>query len=200
MKEIFVVFFFLGFVNGFRLLRTPLTSQRWNGNSFVGQRSISRDSRISYAMDDRIGINTTRRSWIPRELAEMNGETKDKQLFLFDRDNDNPTQEEVDAYFLSEPNPSPDETVKILERTVKWKKNHKIDVLTGEKLHFVMSSLQSILFTLNREQLHNATVRTLMCLQVVPLADVERSGSSFPLIFPRSLTVNLLTFLFLVIH
>ena len=101
------------------------------------------------------------------------------ELFLFRRDNDNPTQEQVDDYFLSEPNPSPEEVVQILQRTVKWKKNHKIDVLTGDKLSFVMSSLESMLFQLTTEQLHNATVRTLMCMQVIPLADIERSGSSY---------------------
>ena len=146
--------------------------------------------------DDRMGNITSRKSWDHRGRAEVNErqQTKHKERFLFHRDNDTPTQDEVDAYFLSEPNPSPGEVVNILERTVKWKKDHKIDVLTGDKLHFVMSSLRSMLFTLNTEQLHNATMRTLMCLQVIPLADIERSGSLYSLL---CLTFIILTYFFI---
>ena len=98
-------------------------------------------------------------------------------FFLFDRNNDNPTQGEVDAYFRSNPDPSPQEVVDILLLSVMWKKKKKIDVLSGDKLHLVMSALQRMSSILNLSQLLFATVRILECLQVVPLVDIEQSGS-----------------------
>ena len=98
-------------------------------------------------------------------------------LFLFASNNDNPTQAEVDAYFRENPDSDPEQVISILQRTVKWKKKKAIDVLTGDNLPIVMSSLQRMLPKLNRPQLRHAAIGTLECLQVIPLVDIEKSGS-----------------------
>ena len=98
-------------------------------------------------------------------------------VFLFDRNNDNPTQAEVAAYFCEDPDPDPEQVVSILQRTAKWKKRKAIDVLAGDNLPFVISSLQRMMPKLNRPQLRHATIGTLECLQVIPLVDIEKSGS-----------------------
>ena len=83
----------------------------------------------------------------------------------------------MDAYFLSQPNPSPDQVVDILLCAVEWKKKKRIDVLSGDKLPFVVSSLQRRLSDFNLRQLQQATIGTLESLQIIPPIDIEKSGS-----------------------
>ena len=116
--------------------------------------------------------------------------------FLFAINNDNPTQAEVDAYFCENPDPNPEQVVGILQRTVKWKKKKAIDVLTGENLPIVISSLQRMLPKLNRQQLRHATIGTVECLQVISSTGSGKSGSWHTLIwslFPANNLSRLLT-------
>ena len=96
--------------------------------------------------------------------------------YLFDYRNDHPTQREVDAFFHQNPNPSAQEIVDILLRNTTWKKKKKIEVLTGNKLPFIMFKLQSMMSVFNCLQLRNATVGILESLQVVSPNDIETSG------------------------
>ena len=96
--------------------------------------------------------------------------------FLFHRNNDNPTQAQVDSYFRGNPDPSPEQVGSILQRAVKWKKKKSIDVLTGDKLIFVISSLQRMLPAFSPRELWFATVGTMECLQVISPTDIEKSG------------------------
>ena len=98
-------------------------------------------------------------------------------LFLFDCNYSNPTQRDVDTYFQSKPNPSPQEVVDILLRTVTWKKKKNIGVLSGDKLHFVVSALKMMLPNLKLSKLRYATVGIMESLQVIPIIDIEKSGS-----------------------
>ena len=196
ITRITTLFFFilLGCVYGFRFKRPPQLSSPlcWkDAHIFIGQHSTHRDTRC-YAFDENDGRGRGRGrdgtggrgrgrgTSNGRGYAGLNGgETKDSDaLFLFDRNNDNPTQREVDAYFLSQPNPSPDEIVSILLCAVKWKKKKRIDVLSGDKLLVVMSALQDMLSKniLKPSTLRYATIGVLESLQVVPLADIEKSG------------------------
>ena len=187
MKWLTTLFcFLLGWVHGFRFKRPPkLSSQRWtDALNFVGHPSFRRAIRC-YAYD------AIRRSWESSRNgtvsastgngggnARVSGKINDGgALFLFDRTNNNPTQKDVDAYFQSKPNPSPKEVVDILLRTVTWKKKKNIDVLSGDRLLFVMSSLQHMLIDLKVPTLRHATVGIMESLQVIPLVDIEKSGT-----------------------
>ena len=181
MKWIATLFCVLiGCAYGFRFKRPPqLPSQPWtNVNIFVGQRSISKDTRCYAFENDGRGRGRGRDALGGRGTSNGRGGTKDSgAYFLFDQNNYNPTQGEVDAYFRNNPNPSPQEVVDILLRTVTWKKKRMIDVLSGDKLLIVMSALQRMLSVFDRRQLRFATIGLLECLLVIPLVDIEKSGS-----------------------
>ena len=176
-------FFLLGWVYGFRFKRQPkLSPQSWtDALNNVGQQSI-RDVTHCYAFDANprssvpsiIGTGSATNG---RGIVSLTGETMDGgALFLFDRTNNNPTQRDVDAYFHSKPDPSPQEVVEILLRTVTWKKKKKIDVLSGDNLLIVMSSLRRLMSAFSSAQLRYATIGILDILQVVPLVGIESSG------------------------
>ena len=177
-------FFLLGWVHSFRFKRPPkLSSQSWtDALNFVGYPSIRRATRC-YAYD---GI---RRSWEPSRngtgsasngggIAEEKSAIKDGDaLFLFDRNYNNPTQRDVDAYFRSKPDPTPEQVVDILQRTVTFKKKKNIDVLYGDRLLIVLSSLHRVLSDLKLSKLRHATVGIMGSLQVIPLDDIDKSGT-----------------------
>ena len=97
--------------------------------------------------------------------------------FLFDLNNDNPTQTQVDTYFLEKTDLSLEDVISILLCAVNWKKKKSIDVLTGDKLGIIMSSLQRELSNPNKHQLRHSTVGIMECLQVISPTDIEESGS-----------------------
>ena len=191
MKRIATLFcFLLGCAYGFRPKRSPqLSLQRWtDADIFVGHQSIGRDTRCcAFNENDGRGRGRGRDEIEGRGRGRGRGPSYGRggtgvdrgssdAFFLFDRNNDNPTQGEVDAYFRSNPNPSPQQVVDILLRSVMWKKKKKIDVLSGDKLLYVISALRRVLSILNLPQLRLATIGILECLQVVPIADIEKSG------------------------
>ena len=189
MKWIAAVFcVLLGCAYGFHFKRPPqVPSQRWtNVNIFVGHRSMGKGTRCYAFENDGRGRGRGRDAIGGRGRGEGTsygrgtgeyGGTKDSgAYFVFDRNNDNPTQGEVDAYFRSNPSPGPEQLVSILLCAVKWKKRRRIDVLSGDKLLIVMSALQRMLSVFNVPQLRFATIGLLECLQVVPLVDIEKSG------------------------
>ena len=111
-----------------------------------------------------------------RRNARVSGKPKDGDaLFLFDRNYNNPTQKDVDAYFQSKPDSNPDQLVDILQRTKSWKKKKNIDVLSGDNLHFVMSALT--VPGLKLPTLRLTTSGILESLQVIPIVDIEKSGT-----------------------
>ena len=97
--------------------------------------------------------------------------------FPFDLNNDNPTQTQVDTYFLEKTDLSLEDVISILLCAVNWKKKKSIDVLTGDKLGIIMSSLQRELSNPNKHQLRHSTVGIMECLQVISPTDIEESGA-----------------------
>ena len=180
-------FFFSACAFGFHFKRPPQLLSHGHHDTFIlprQQRSISSRDTSCYALDDNDGKGTIAGTSIPvvNEKSEDNGALP---VFLFDRNNDNPTQAEVDAYFRGNPDPSPLEVADILQRIVKWKKKKKIDVLTGDKPLIVMSSLQRMMPVYNLRQLRSSTVGTLECLQVISPTDIAKSGSWYSFVWSR---------------
>ena len=152
-------------------------SKTADANSTMVKIAGSRNTRSTRAKSTNKGI-------VVHGKIEENG-----TRFLFSNNNDNPTQAEVNTYFREHPDPNPQEIADILQRTVKWKKKRKIDMLIGDKLLIVISSLRRIMPVFNLSQLRNATVGVLDSLQVISPTDIETSGLFVSLTTLLTLTV-----------
>ena len=96
--------------------------------------------------------------------------------FLFDRNNRNPTQSQVDDFFRNKPELNAHEIVNIFLRAVQWKKKKRIDVLIGDKLSFVTDSLLRIVSKLDGRQTTQITMATVNGLQSIAPASINTSG------------------------
>ena len=156
-------------------------------SSFIArqQRWISRDTRYHAFVDG--GNDGSRGKIVGRNNATAWGSMKDNghaeidQSVYFSRNNENPSQTEVNAHFRENLDPTPQEIANILQLTVYWKKKKRIDMLAGNNLFVVMSSVQRMLPMFNLPQLRNVTVGVLDSLQVISSRDdMEKSGSFQP--------------------
>ena len=96
--------------------------------------------------------------------------------FLFDHNNQNPSQAQVDEFFRNKPELNPKEITNIFLRAVQWKKKKRIDVLGGDKLSFLTGRLQCIVSELGGRQLTQTAMATINGLQAIAPTNVQTSG------------------------
>ena len=96
--------------------------------------------------------------------------------FLFDRNNQNPTQAQVDDFFRKKPELNAHEIVNIFLRAVQWKKKKRIDVLVGDKLSFLTDSVSRIVSKLDGRQLTQTAMAAVNGLQSIEPKNILSSG------------------------
>ena len=96
---------------------------------------------------------------------------------LFNPHDNNPNQELVDAYFTQSVTPHPEDTKHLLVNSPHWKKNHGINILTGNNLSFILRSVSGTSLASNKILLIRTTEGLMSCLKVLNHEDCETSGS-----------------------
>ena len=96
--------------------------------------------------------------------------------FLFDLNNQNATQSQVDEFFRKKTKLSSFEIVSIFLRAVQWKKKKRIDVLGGDKLSYLSQSLLPLISKMDGRQLTQASMATVNGLQATSATNIHTSG------------------------